>query len=386
MRPVFISVAIRIAFVLWVLICMEACLQVFYYLTAHQTLFTRTAIPIFTPNEYCGFFNKPDLSYVHRTSEFTCRIYTNAEGFRVPRPGVEYSRIKPSGTFRALLLGSSFAFGWGVNYEDTAAAKIEGLLRRYFKGKPAIEVINAGVPSLAPLPQLNWFEHVGCSYRPDLVLQFIYGSMVIDPDDDKGLYVDPQGYLKNSALSAEQRFIEVAKRSALVFYGWTLYARWLAGSSAEIAGAGRHLEQARPFSPDTPEVKPSLVYYRRLAQAALKCGTRLSIVYFPLSYCVHRGDLARWRHLGVFNESIDDQIALDRDFCCYLRDKGFDCLDITPDLVKAAIDSPGRLYYWLDIHWTRRGNLVAARSIAQHLADEFSDRPGQGFDSVPTIK
>src|SRR5215471_11096435 len=130
MRPVFNSVATRIAFVLWVLICMEACLQVFYYLTAHQTLFTRTAIPIFTPNEYCGFFNKP------------------------------------SGTFRALLLGSSFAFGWGVNYEDTAAAKIEGLLRRYFKGKPAIEVINAGVPSLAPLPQLNWFEHVGCSYRP----------------------------------------------------------------------------------------------------------------------------------------------------------------------------------------------------------------------------
>jgi hypothetical protein len=55
-------------------------------------------------------------------------------------------------------------------------------------------------------------------------------------------------------------------------------------------------------------------------------------------------------------------------------------------LVKAAIDSPGRLYYWLDIHWTRRGNLVAARSVAQHLADEFSHRPGQGLDGVPTIK
>ena len=385
MRQVFISVAARIAFVLWVLIWIEAGLQVLYYVTAHQTLFTRTAIPIFTPNEYCGFFNKPDLSYVHRTNEFTCRIYTNTEGFRVPRPGVEYLRTKPPGTFRILLLGPSFAFGWGVNYGDTAGAKLEELLKPYFKGKSTIEVINAGVPSLAPLPQLNWFEHVGCLFKSDLVIQFIYGSMIVDPDGDKGLFADPQGYLENSDLRGEQRFFEVAKRSALVFYGWMLYARLFASTGAEIAGAGRHLEQARPFSPDTPEAKLSLAYYRRLARAALKCGSHLSIVYFPLSYCVHRGDLARWRHLGI-NENIDEQIALDRDFCGYLRDKGFDCLNITPDLVKAAADSPERLYYWLDIHWTPRGNLVAARSIAPHLADEFSDRQGQGFDGVPTAK
>src|SRR5246127_1652408 len=178
MRQVFISMATRIAFVLWVLIWIEAGLQVLYYVTAHQTLFTRTAIPIFAPNQFCGFFNKPNLDYLHRTNEFECRIYTNGRAFRVPRPGVEYSLTKPAGTFRILLLGPSFAFGWGVNYEDTVAARLQELLKPYLKGGSKIEIINAGVPSMGPLPQLNWFDHVGCYFKPDLVIQFIYASMV----------------------------------------------------------------------------------------------------------------------------------------------------------------------------------------------------------------
>ena len=361
---------------LWILLWLEIGLQCFYLATAHQFLFTRTAIPIFAPNQFCGFFNRPNLDYLHRTNEFESQIYTNGQAFRVPRPGVEYSLTKPAGTFRILLLGPSFAFGWGVNYEDTVAARLEVLLKPYLKGGSKIEVIDAGVPSMGPLPQLNWLDHVGCYFKPDLVIQFIYASMVIDPDDNEGLFADKEGYLENTALSRKQWFIEEAKKSALVFYGWMLYARFFAQASGRIVGTGRHLEQPRPFMPDTPEAKTSMAYYGKLRQTATKCGAKLSIVYFPLSYCVHRGDLARWRHLGV-EENIDEQINLDRRFCDYLGDTGFDCLNITPDLQKAAADSPERLYYWLDIHWTRRGNLIAARSVVHHLVNKFLERDGQ---------
>jgi hypothetical protein len=351
---------------------LEIGLQVFYFVAAGgQSLLSRTAIPIFTPNEYCGFFNKPNLSYLHRTNEFKCLIYTNSQGFRVARPGVEYSRYKAPDTFRVMLVGPSFTFGWGVNYGDTVAARLEEMLKPCLGGKSRIEIINTGVPSMAPLPQLNWLTHVGCSFMPDLIVQFIYGSMSIDPDGNHDLFADRQGFLEQSDLSTREWVFDEAKKSAMVFYGWMLYTTLFPGRGQRINGAGRGLERAARFRPDAAEVKVSLDYYRRLLRAADECGAKLTIVYLPLSYCVHRGDLARWRHLGV-EDNIDEQIAFDREFCDYLDQAGEDCLNITPDLVKSAAE-PGRLYYWLDIHWTPRGNLVAARAIEKHLAQRFMD-------------
>jgi hypothetical protein len=372
MRRFLIRAAYGIGFALWILLWIEIGLQGFYYATAHQFLFARAAIPIFAPNRYCGFFNQTNLSYSHRTNEFAMAIYTNSQGLRVARPGTEYSTAKAPGTLRILLLGPSFAFGWGVNYQDTAAARLEGLLKPYLKSGSKVEVIDAGVPSLPAPSQLKWFEHAGCSFKPDWVVQFIYGSMIVDPDDGAGLYVDKAGYLENRLMTPREWLFEHAKKSAIVFYGWTLYTRWFAAHSGAIAGAGRHLDQTAAFSPGSSDVKTSMDYYRELGAAVAKCGAKLSIIYFPLSYCVHRDDMARWRHLGV-SDDIDGQIAADRDFCDYLGKQGFDCLNLTPDLVEAAAESPKRLYYWLDIHWTPRGNAVVADSISKHLANKYLD-------------
>jgi hypothetical protein len=351
---------------LWMLLWLELGLQLFYYATAGQFLFRRIAVPMFAPNPYSGFFNKPNLSYGHRTSEFQVQIYTNSLGLRIPRPGVEYSRIPLRGTFRILLLGPSFAFGWGVDYSDTVAARLETLLGPCVEGRSKVEVIDAGVPSLPPLPQLKWFTRIGSSFKPDLIIQFIYGSLNVGLDDGSWLFVDREGYLERSDLGTAERLLAAAKNSALVFYGWTLYTELLAARENNIAGAGRELHESNRFTPDSPDVKVSLQYYRRLKQAAHDAGSSLLVVYFPLSYYVHRKDIARWRHLGVA-DNVDAEIAADRDFCDYLNGIGIACLNITADLVKAATENPDRLYYWLDIHWTRRGNLMAAKSIGKYL-------------------
>jgi SGNH hydrolase-like domain, acetyltransferase AlgX len=365
------SLAFATTWSIWVLLCIEIGLQLYYYANAHQSLLTRNARPIFAPNKYCKFFNKANLSYVHKTNEFKIHLYTNSKGFRVPRPGIEYSKEKAPDTFRILLLGPSFAYGWGVNYEDTVAARLDKMLGSCLPAKSKIEIINAGVPSLGPLPQLNWLIHVGVLYKPDLIIQFIYGSMAVYPDDPN-LFVDREGYLEHSGLSTSEWLFREAKKSAIVFYGWMLYTDLFPSSNGEVLGAGRKLERAPEFNPDAPDEKTSMVYYSRLERTAQENGARLSIVYFPLSYCIHRGDLIRWRHLGA-DPDIDGQIAFDRSFCGYLNREGVDCLNVTPDLVKAAAESPKRLYYWLDIHWTPRGNLVVARRLARHVAIKFMD-------------
>ncbi|MEY4708612.1 MAG: hypothetical protein RJB58_2335 [Pseudomonadota bacterium] len=41
-------------------------------------------------------------------------------------------------------------------------------------------------------PQLNWYKNDGARYRPDLVIQFVYGSMAVnaDPPPNASLWIN----------------------------------------------------------------------------------------------------------------------------------------------------------------------------------------------------
>ena len=139
--------------------CVEVALQGFYYVTAGDFLFRRVGLPIYAREPYAGYGNRPGLSFDHRTNEFHAHYYVNQAGFRVPRPDVEYTQAKPSDTYRIMLLGPSFAYGWGVDYELSFAGVLQRLLQeRGFAGDKKIELINAGIPAMPVAPQLAWFE------------------------------------------------------------------------------------------------------------------------------------------------------------------------------------------------------------------------------------
>ena len=136
-------------YLVFLIVCVEVGLQGFYYVTAGDFLFRRVAIPIYAREPYAGYGNRPGLSFDHRTNEFHARYYINQAGFRVPRPDLEYTLAKPSDTYRIMVLGPSFAFGWGVDYELSFAGVLQRLLQeRDFAGEKKIEIINAGVPAM----------------------------------------------------------------------------------------------------------------------------------------------------------------------------------------------------------------------------------------------
>ena len=171
---------------------------------------------------YAGYGNRPGLSFDHRTNEFHAHYYVNQAGFRVPRPDVEYTQAKPSDTYRIMLLGPSFAYGWGVDYELSFAGLLPRLLQeRGFAGGKKIELINAGIPSMPVAPQLAWFERVGKRYAPDLVIQFVYGSMAIPNISQPPVTVDDKGYLVSMDVPAGLYWRERLKKFATVFYGWS---------------------------------------------------------------------------------------------------------------------------------------------------------------------
>src|SRR5262245_52741153 len=215
---------------------MEIGLQGFYYVTAGDFLFRRVGLPIYVREQYAGFGNRPGLSFEHRTNEFHAHYYINQAGFRVPRPDVAYTMAKPADSYRVMILGPSFAFGWAVDYELSFAAVLQQLLQeREFAGDKKIEIINAGVPAMFPATQLIWFDQIGKGYALDLVIQFVYASMANTGITEPIAIVNDDGYLvplhTTTALEWRERF----KKLATVFYGWMLWTS-LNSSSAVRSG------------------------------------------------------------------------------------------------------------------------------------------------------
>ena len=362
----------RLAYLGFIVAWSEVSLQAFYYATTGGgLLFSRVSQPQYAPEAFGGFRNRPNLTLTHSTNEFHVTMVTNSEGFRVSPAREEYAIPKDPHTFRIMLLGPSFAFGWGVNWEDSFAARLAPLLRAggYADGRP-IELINAGVCALGPAQQLEWYKHLGRAFAPDLVIQFIYGSMAVHADRTSPYRVTEDGYLLPRDGGPGRELRHTLKKFGTVFYGWLLYTRMrqaLAGRERDrtVEGAGRPLSIHGPFDPREAGAKEALRFYHRLRTTVETDGAHLVVVYFPLSYSVHPQDVSRWRHLGV--RDIGTQIAFDRAFSSFLEARGFEVLNLTQDLIEAARENPERLYYWLDIHWTRRGNRVAAESTARWL-------------------
>jgi hypothetical protein len=369
-----------IAYVLFLLVFVELSLQGFYRVTAGAWLSARVDVPRYVPNLYSTFWNKPDMAMAHNTNEFRVMVHTNSQGFRTSAAHEEYALDKDPRMVRVMLFGPSFAFGWAVNHEDTFLVRLRDLLRADgFGAGRAIETINTGVPALGAEAHLRWYEAVGRHYHPDLAIQLIYGSMDVTEKDPQT--VNPEGYLVPRRPDAWRRVVAIAKQSAIVFYGWVVVTRLRSAFDrgkqvSEIQGAGRSITEHDVFDPRAPELQPSLRFYARLREVVQGGGGRLLIVYVPLSYTVHPEDVARWQHLGVRN--VQGQMRFDDDFCKYLTRTGLPCLNVTADLVRAAQESTERLYYWLDIHWTPKGNRVSAESVARYLRQhpELSRAPG----------
>ena len=360
-------------YLVFLVVFVEVGLQCVYWFEAGDFLFRRTGLPIYARESIAGYGNRPGLSFDHRTNEFHAHYYVNKAGFRVPRPELEYTVVKPNNTYRVMILGPSFAYGWGVEYELSFAGLLEELLqeRGIARGKK-IELVNAGVPAMPMGAQLAWFQRIGTSYMPDLVIQLVYGSMVVPNISNPYAAVDDNGYLVSLGGSVGRRWHDSFKKFATVFYGWMLWAELnspnpptqTGAKGNTVLGAGREIFAPPDFDPTQPVVQEAMDVYTRLSGSVHAAGARLLVVYVPLSYAVHREDEIRWRHLGVWD--ISRQTAFDALFVRHLNKCQIPSIDLTPDLQKFA-ETGKRLYFWLDVHWTAAGNAAAAGAVADYL-------------------
>ena len=352
---------------IFTLACLELLLQGFYYFTAGAFLFRRTAPPLFEADATRCYRVLPNLDYTHRTNEFSSTIYTNALGLRTDERRAVPETPKPPDIYRILLLGPSFAFGWGSDYEDSFGALIAEQLN--VPGK-RVELMNLGTPAQSPGPQLCWLEREGERYDPDLVIQVSYGSRTTRlPDECPETLSCPVvdgGRLYSQTPTLRRRMISVVKNLATVFYGYYVYQTLVSTTPAGDTEAGKELYDEPAASELDPEaVADQYTRFAAFAQRVTGKDTAVAFVHIPLSFMVHPKDESRWRHIIRLDPAAAR--ARTRAEVKAIRARGLTMIETTDALMKRA--HAERLYYWLDIHLTPAGNRVVAEQAMPILRE-----------------
>ena len=158
------------------------------------------ALPMYEPDSLRGHRLKAEFSGRLRSGEFDVLVRTNSRGFR----GGEWCF---DSSFRILVLGDSFTFGYGVDEDDIYTAIIERSLRS--TGCPVM-IYNAGVPGYGTIQEYSLLRELHEIVRPDMViLSYTVGSDLRDNIEyifrpEQGLEVR-NGYLVKKTLPMGSR-------------------------------------------------------------------------------------------------------------------------------------------------------------------------------------
>ena len=140
----------------------------------------RTELDIYRKDAEGNLSLRPSIERRHRTRHWDVAIRTDERGLRVSadsleegraeRPAAQVAGANPDRTVSVLTLGDSFAFGWGVAFEEAFPSLIEQRLRRTGSGR----VLNAAVPGTGPSDQLRLLRKLFPPEKPAVVLMALF--------------------------------------------------------------------------------------------------------------------------------------------------------------------------------------------------------------------
>lgn len=316
----------------------------------------------YRPDASLSYALRPGWSGVHQGPDFRVRVDVNPLGMR----WVERTAEKLAGAQRVLLLGDSLAFGWGVEYDASFAARLERAAR--------VEVLDAAVPGYSADQHWIYLRERGFALAPDLIL---LAASTNDVDDLgwSNLRLGPDRLPETSA--SRRRFIaEDGRMHYLNKNGRPLPARsfawsgWLAERSSLytylrynalrlwLGGAERLAELRRERATDPPPEGPiESLAPEQIAPALASGAFRLRYDSF-LVEAIRRA--AAERAIGVATVLVGPEPGPQSDACA--ADPG--CLDLSAQLSRSTHRDA---YLPLDGHWNEHGHALAADAIGAWL-------------------
>lgn len=166
-----------------------------------------------------GWAHEPGQEGVFETPQFRTVVRINENGLRDRRHSYE----RQNDTERILVLGDSFAWGYGVEESERFSQLLEEAL--------GVEVINAGVSGYSTDQEFLWYKNEGVKYETDLVILVLTGNDVGDNNRElvNTIYYKPKFVIEEGQLvlrgvpvpktSPQGKIIYfVSQRSALAYF------------------------------------------------------------------------------------------------------------------------------------------------------------------------
>jgi hypothetical protein len=165
-----------------------------------------------------GWAQRPGQEGWFETPQFRTYVRINQQGLRDGEHTYERSDGRP----RILVLGDSFAWGYGVDEAERFSERLEAAL--------GVEAINAGVSGYSTDQELLWYRDEGVKYDVDLVILVMTGNDVGDVYRPlvSNIYHKPRYVLEDGHLTLESypvpqtsgldRFVyHLSQRSSLAY-------------------------------------------------------------------------------------------------------------------------------------------------------------------------
>jgi hypothetical protein len=353
MRRVFVRVGLVFASCLIVFGLLEGWLRIRY--AFHPPRKGQDNAYIFT--EYdpeIGWRNRPESTGQLRTPNGSVSVTTTREGFRADRL---YG--KPTKKPRILVLGDSFAWGYGIETYERFSEQVE----RMSGGK--WEVINAGVLGYDTAQELLLFRRLASKYRPDLTiavfgLDDLLGNLLDQHSGyPKPRFVLHKGQLTLTNIPVPQRSIpweQAVERELSILDRRTWTGRmdkvlrvWLRSYPYLLKRLklASYLHDARMRSSEALALSEAL--FKTFRDEVASAGGRLVVLLKPFGESLEKGD-----QLDLYS---------------YVRTRleASGVATINPLASLREINEKSPVYFPADRHWNAKGHEVVAQVIFQTI-------------------
>ncbi len=343
-----------------------------------QQEFISSFRPVYMADDDVGFMLKPNVKarLGNDTNRFGMRDYDR------------YTKHKPDGTFRILVLGDSFTFSL-TTMEDSYPKYME----RMFAGSAMpVEVLNSGVPSYGTDEEYHYLKKFGLGFEPDLVvLGFFVGNDITD-NSIHPAHTAIDGILvrQDTAKKLTRKEITWEKRKKLWLNKSHLYRLLYARNysalfknlqedavnvrkkmNVEHGGCIKDLGRKIHMSPDRYEgvIRESWEktkgYLDKITELAGRNNVPIAIVLIPDAVQQNTAEAQELRQrFADTNQWEYPQKALME----YAYEKDWYMLNALPQMMEKAGDE--RLFYCRDTHFNEIGNRILAEVVNAWLVEE----------------
>lgn len=305
-----------------------------------------------------GHTNRPNAHARVRGPEFDVEYLINEQG---NRDTSVYSADKPDGVTRVLLLGDSFTYGSGNDYEDIWPVLLENQLQG---NGHDIEVIKAGVPGYDTRRQVLYLEHLYDELKPDIV------AFVFLPND---LFTNTP-IVETAAEPVQKRDDGLRnrgdKKSSL--HSVTLIKRMLMSNDSLYERLYLMTSRREYFS---TEPKGGVLNQfdeteKLLGRANAFCqekGCEFLVLSIPQQFQV-LVEARMSEPEGIDASAVDTRLAE------FAKEQGFGWVPALPEMARNYREQSEPLYYRFDGHINAAGNQLVADIVAEAVEDRLAQR------------